>query len=169
MLKVTVYDWKRSRIRLCICILFQFSKYSFVIVEYNSRGGGWPVVACTFRALVVTFRMLAIFTWYEMIDVCILFYIYSRLGPWTYPSNNGLNKLPWTSCISDLYTKLLIVGRGDPGLANDSPCGVWAVDKPLASCIKVHFRLMFFVTVGVFGPWANHLPLVWWSIVGRNF
>ena len=36
--------------------------------------------------------------------------------------NNGLNKLPWTSC---LHAILRIISRGVSGLATDSPCGAW--------------------------------------------
>ena len=34
-------------------------------------------------------------------------------------------KLPWTSCISNLHTKLGIICKNVPGFATDSPCGVW--------------------------------------------
>ena len=37
-------------------------------------------------------------------------------------SNNGLNKLPWTSY---LHAILRTIGRGVSDLATDSPCGVW--------------------------------------------
>ena len=37
-------------------------------------------------------------------------------------SNNGLNKLSWTSYI---HAILRIISRGVSGLATDSPCGVW--------------------------------------------
>ena len=29
--------------------------------------------------------------------------------------------------MSDLHTKLRIIGRGVPGLATDSPCGLWGL------------------------------------------
>ena len=36
---------------------------------------------------------------------------------------NGLDKLSWTSFISDLLLRIIITGV--PGLATDCPCGVW--------------------------------------------
>ena len=50
-------------------------------------------------------------------------------------SKSGLNKLPWALY---LHATLTIISRGVSGLATDSPCGVWAVDEPLAPCMIVH-------------------------------
>ena len=45
----------------------------------------------------------------------------------------------WTCCHGPhLHAILRIFSRGVSGLATDSPCGVGAVDKPLASCMIVH-------------------------------
>ena len=43
----------------------------------------------------------------------------------------------------DFHTILRIISRGFPGLATDSPCGVW--------------------------DWMNHLPPVWWSTFRLRF
>ena len=40
-------------------------------------------------------------------------------------SNNRLNKLSWTPYISNIHIKQRIIGRTVPGLATDSPWGVW--------------------------------------------
>ena len=46
----------------------------------------------------------------------------------------------WTCCHGPhLHALLRIIRSGVSGLATDSPCGVWAVDEPLASCMIVHF------------------------------
>ena len=46
----------------------------------------------------------------------------------------------WTYCHGPyLHAILRIISRSVSGLATDSPCGVWGVDEPLASCMIVHF------------------------------
>ena len=46
--------------------------------------------------------------------------------PWIiFPNKNRLHRLPQTSSIWDLHSIVKIISRGAPGLATDSPCGVW--------------------------------------------
>ena len=69
-------------------------------------------------ALVVPWRMLAIFTLYEMIYVwgtISAFIRPTRMLPCTAFFNNGMDKLPWTSFISDLHTKPRMISSSFPG------------------------------------------------------
>ena len=71
--------------------------------------------------------------------VILFLHLSTSLGcfcPWAIFSQNELDKLPWTSFVSGIYTKLVIISRSDQCLATDSPCGV--------------------------KPWMNHLPPVRW-------
>ena len=45
--------------------------------------------------------------------------------PRTFFLINWLGKLPWTSCESDLHTKLWLISMVIPSLATGSPCAVW--------------------------------------------
>ena len=47
--------------------------------------------------------------------------------------NNGLDNIQWTSFISDLYIKLMIISRRVTGFATGSPCGVWG--RELTTCL----------------------------------
>ena len=103
-------------------------------------GKVWPMVACPFRALVVQYQTLSIFTWYGM------FYVWATASTFFYllmmflttdffletnkqtkqnKTKNRFNWLPSTSFIAYLLTKLLIIGRSVSGIATDSPCDVW--------------------------------------------
>ena len=93
------------------------------------------MVACPSRSLDVLYRMLKIFACYVLTYVWDAVSIFNHLPRMFLVhgrcfSNNGLNKLPWTSY---LHAILRIISRGVSGLATDSPCGVWAVNEPLAS------------------------------------
>ena len=68
-------------------------------------------------------------------------------SPRTLLSNNGLNKLPWTSY---LHAILSIISRGVSGLATDSPCGVWG--RGLTICL-LHDSPLFgsYFKLGVLG------------------
>ena len=89
-------------------------------------GKGWPVVACPSRALVVLYRMLTIFACYVLTYVWdAVSILTTSLGCFFHGicfSNNGLNKLPWTSY---LHVILRIISRDVSVLATDFPCGVW--------------------------------------------
>ena len=50
---------------------------------------------------------------------------------------NGLDKLLWTSLISEIHFILGTFGSSILGLATDSSCGVWGVDEWFASCMMV--------------------------------
>ena len=71
---------------------------------------------------------ILVFVWiYYMVQLytCI---INSFLYHWPrniFSNKNGLDKLLWISCISNLHTKLRIISRSVPGLATDSVCHVW--------------------------------------------
>ena len=108
----------------------------------------WPVVACPFRALFSLFRMLAIFTRYEFINVCdivsvffpMMLLLVGSLLEW-----KGLDMLPWASSIYNLQNKLMIISRSDPGVATDYLAVFEAVGVPLASytmVIRLYDRLM---------------------------
>ena len=65
---------------------------------------------------------------------------------------NGLDKLLWISCISNLHTKLRIISRSVPGFATDSVCHVWG--RGWTACLQyiprnMHkvFALLCFVVV----------------------
>ena len=95
------------------------------IFTYGGRDGlWWPALSEHWL-----YRMLAVFTWLEIINYGILFpHLSSCLGffhPQTFFTNTGLDKSPWTSCKSDLQTKLRITSRNISGLATDSPRSVW--------------------------------------------
>ena len=94
-----------------------------------------------FRALVVLFGMLAIFT-YDMINArdtvsALSAYLGCFCQRIFFFPKNWLDKLPWNSFLSDLYTKLRTIIRGAPGVATDYFCAVW--DRGI-----------------------NLLPFVWW-------
>ena len=56
------YDmWFTSKVWLMWCAVY------FICID--RRGQVWAMVVCPFRALVVLYRMLLIFTWYEMSNV----------------------------------------------------------------------------------------------------
>ena len=79
--------------------------------------GGWmPYDACPFRALVVLYLMLTIFT---------LFTLY------------GMKWLVYGMLFPHLSTYLGCFRSRNNGLDNDSPCGAWAVDEPLAYCMML--------------------------------
>ena len=76
------------------------------------------------------------------------------LCPWTFFLKNELDKLPWASLISNLHRKLRIFNV--PSLAaDDSPCGVEALDEHFHSCMVVHFNYCFQMTVSGVGIHNN--------------
>ena len=84
------------------------------------------MVVCPSRALVVLYQMLTIFAYYVLTyiwnAVTILTTSLGCFGHGLCFSNNGLNKLPWTSYFHAL---LRIISGGVSGVATDSHCGVW--------------------------------------------
>ena len=87
------------------------------------------LLVTSFLALVVLYLMLAIFTQYEMINVCMfgIPFLHVSASLWCifFYSKNELGKLPWITFIWDLQTKLRIFSMSFLSLAADSPCGVW--------------------------------------------
>ena len=81
--------------------------------------------------IVVLYRMLSTLIKYEWLMYGILFlHLFTSsatsLGgfrPWDFCLNNGLHMWPWTASIPDLNSKL--IDKSVPGLATDSPRGVW--------------------------------------------
>ena len=64
-------------------------------------------------------------------------------------SKNWLDRLTRTSFIIYLYTKLTIISKGVPGLATDSPCGVWG--RGWTTCLLYDDPLLgfrFWINVG---------------------
>ena len=108
----------------CICIL-DIGRNVYLCVCW--WGKGWLVVACPSRALVVLYQMFTIFACYVLTFMFGRLLLFLTTFLWCFVhgfcfSNNGLNKLPWTSY---LHAILRIISRGVSGLATDSPCGVW--------------------------------------------
>ena len=115
------------------------SLISDVTCNYVSADGGRD---CPSRALAVLYRMFTIFACY------VLTYVWDAVSILTTSlgcffvhrlcfSNNGLNKLPWTSY---LHAILRIISRGASGLVADSPCGVWG--RGWTTCLP-HFKMRF--------------------------
>ena len=78
--------------------------------------------------------------------LCIDFYVWDAVSifnhlPMMFLSTDFAFRITdWTCCHGpQLHAILRIISRGVSGLATDSPCGVGAVDEPLASCMIVHF------------------------------
>ena len=66
-------DWFRYLHDVCIDMWFSLKVWLLWYVIYfvciDRCGQVWAMVVCPFRALVVLYRMLLIFTWYEMSNV----------------------------------------------------------------------------------------------------
>ena len=78
--------------------------------------------------------------------LCIDFYVWDAVSTFNHLPRMFLSTdfafwiTDWTCCHGPyLHAILRIISRGVSGLATDSPCGVWGVDEPLASCMIVHF------------------------------
>ena len=78
--------------------------------------------------------------------LCIEFYVWDAVSIFNHLPRMFLSTdfafwiTDWTCCHGPhSHAILRIISRGVSGLATDSPCGVWGVDEPLASCMTVHF------------------------------
>ena len=78
--------------------------------------------------------------------LCIDFYLWDAVSIFNHLPRMFLSTefafriTDWTCCHGPhLHAILRITNTGVSGLSTDSPCGVWAVDEPLASCMIVHF------------------------------
>ena len=63
-------------------------------------------------------------------EFCVILFLHLSISlgcfcPRTFVCNNGLNKIPRTSFLSDMFIKLRIINRGASDLATVSPCWVW--------------------------------------------
>ena len=95
----------------------------------NWWGKRWPLVACPFHALVVLWRMLVISSLYYIFNEWVIIFVFIRIPKLFLYTNCHFEKrmynLPRSSFISKLHTKQRIIRRNIPGLATDSPSGVW--------------------------------------------
>ena len=66
----------------------------FVLSVLTDWGKGWLMVACPFRALVVLYWMLTIFTWYEMFNLWVTVSIIVQLIR-MFPHTDFLFWLDW--------------------------------------------------------------------------
>ena len=78
-----------------------------------------PKIPCITQALVVLYGY-----WQDQL-FSVLFISLHRMFVSTDFSNNGLNKSPWTTFVSNLPTKLSKISIGVPVVVTDSPWGVW--------------------------------------------
>ena len=92
-------------------------------------GKRWLMVYCPFRALVVPYRMLALFTWFGMIRIWAIASALIHLPRMVLSTkflceNYGFDELPRTSFISSFHSKIRNISRVISGVANAS-CSVW--------------------------------------------
>ena len=127
--RITRYS--KQNFLICITNLFHFQKisFSFRCLAYGGRDGLWwlssPGTGCPLFGLFsgcwqFSLNMKLLIWW-------ILFlYWYTSLGyfcPQTLFWKHGLDKLPSTSLISDLHTKVGKITRSVSGLAT---CDIWS-------------------------------------------
>ena len=114
---------------VCLCqILCHRSLISDVTCNYVSADGGrdglwWLALLGHWLSYTVCWQSLLVLYW--LMFGMLFIFLTTSLGCFVHGlcfSNNGLNKLPWTSY---LHAILRIICRGDSGLTTDSPCGVW--------------------------------------------
>ena len=116
----------------CKVLFLENGNFEFLFCDCASIKVDCLFFIFSFRPLVVPYRVFTQLLYLKWLIYVILFLrLPTSLGclrPWTFFSNNGLDKLPWTSFISDLHTKLNTISGSVPGLATDSPCGVWGLE-----------------------------------------
>ena len=108
---------------------------SFTYIGWCEKG--WPVVACPFRAMVVLYRMLPIFIWYEMFNISTTVSTIVNITGMFSPTDFLFEKRIRLVFMDLLYIIFTYYTQG--------------------------FRLNNWFSLGHLGSWINHLPLVWWS------
>ena len=113
---------------------------SFICVDWWAKG--WPMVDCPFRSQVFLYRMLPIFTLYEMSNVWATVFTIVQLLRMFQPTDflfekrNGLVSMDLLYIIFTHYTH-----------DNQQEC----------------FGRSNWFSLRCLGPWMNHLPHVGWS------
>ena len=123
---VYIYIYRERDIDIYNCVfglLISDITCNYVSADWGRDGLWWPVLLGHWMSYTGCWQALLVMYW--LVFGMLFLFLTSSLGCFVHGlcfSNNGLNKLPWTSY---LHAILRITSRGVSGLATDSPCGVW--------------------------------------------
>ena len=110
---------------------------NYVFADGGRDGLWWPALLGHWLSYTGCWQSLLVMYWlmfgmlFLSLTTSLWFFVHGLCF-----SNNGLNKVPWTSY---LHAILRIIRRDVSGLATDSSCGVWGRGWTTCLCMIVHF------------------------------